>query len=115
MAIDEESTSLVEVKAAGENNDSIAEDDPESNRLMVDYMYLGNDDPNSIVKEPPYDMSSKRIGSFVHACFDAQQTPYPKVTERFERSSWKSIDVWKTSKQPALIYETKRDQDVQTG
>lgn len=54
-------TGVVELKAANvADDDAIAEDDPEVVRLMIDYLYLNDYDPDLITGRPPSDAACER-------------------------------------------------------
>ncbi|KAK4903549.1 hypothetical protein LTR49_026833 [Elasticomyces elasticus] len=77
----EGSISLIEPKAAGKNDDDIAEDDPEAIRLMEVYLYLGDYAPNSMMNGPRYDLSTKTSDNLVELRVNAQQTPSAGVMD----------------------------------
>ncbi|KAK4895211.1 hypothetical protein LTR49_028293 [Elasticomyces elasticus] len=61
----EEDTNLIELKVVENGDDAIREDDPEAVELMVDYLYLGDYDPNSITEDPPCESSDDVSGRVV--------------------------------------------------
>ncbi|KAK3612975.1 hypothetical protein LTR56_028139 [Elasticomyces elasticus] len=78
---EEVSISLIEPKAAGKNDDDIAEDDPEAILLMKDYLYVGDYALNSMMKDPRYDLSTKTSDNVVEMRVNAQQTPSARVMD----------------------------------
>jgi hypothetical protein len=66
-------TGVIELKAANDDGDAIAEDDPDAVRLMIDYFYLSDYDPGLVTETLSTD-AANNIDTDVGAKGGAQQT-----------------------------------------